>query len=187
MESIKTKKNSPVAGPSKRIQTKIFQDNASKDLKTTRQRSTVPSPEVNTPPAVHHISDSDISPHVTTPITPHLVVAPPAAHHISDYDTSPDVFPSTPPTKTNPQVVLSAAVIRGESRTPASVSRPGPSVSKLLPSSRCFYDWYKECPNITLAEYRPDCVVQLLGLNREHRNELVNIRTSDGAGLMCMS
>ena len=103
MESIKTKKNSPVAGPSKRSQTKIFQDNASKDLKTTRQRSTVPSPEVNTPPAVHQISDSDISPYVTTPITPHVVVTPPAAHHISDYDTTPDLVPSTPPTKTNPQ------------------------------------------------------------------------------------
>ena len=35
--------------------------------------------------------------------------------------------------------------------------------------------------NITLTEYRPDCVVQLLGINRQHRNELVNIRISDGA------
>ena len=55
-----------------------------------------------------------------------------------------------------------------------------PSQGSPHPTIQCFYDWNTDSSEITLSDYKPVCLVQLIGLNNTTRHSPCNVRLSDG-------
>ena len=55
-----------------------------------------------------------------------------------------------------------------------------PSQGSSRPTIRCFSDWNMDSSEITLSDYKPGCLVQLIGLNNTTRHSSCNVRLSDG-------
>ena len=100
----------------------------------------------------------------------------------SESDTESDELePLTPPLKRNPKVTISKQLaekeISSQNKTPPRNSQAQASPR---PTSHCLFDWHTDTSDITLSDYKPGCLVQLIGLNNTSRHSPCNVRLSDG-------
>ena len=105
-------------------------------------------------------------------------------HDKSDTENSSDdeVEPITPPTKYNKHVTRSKQLeelgLKDQEKTPER--RNSLKLRSPRPTSKCFSNWKGDDRNLTLSDYKPRCLVQVIAINSTTRHAPCNIRISDG-------